>query len=114
MEIDFDWEDIFIQIDESLRNINERINVLERKFENIEDKLINIYTDNKNMEKTLSEIQISSKNMDSHIGFIESIYSIFKSPFRRFIKWYYRNDPEGSEEKIQRLEYYPSEKSNTN
>jgi archaellum component FlaC len=113
MEIDIDWGSIFIQIDESLKSINDRINVLEKKFDNIENKLINIYTDNKNMEKTLTELQISSKNMDSHISFVENIYSVFKSPFRRFIRWYYRNDSD-SEEQIRRLEYPSSSGGVTN
>ena len=89
---------IFMQIDETLIKIEERIT-------NLEDRL-------RLIENTLTNIQERSQKMDTHINFVENIYDVFKSPFRCFLSWYYRNDS-NNQDKIKKLDY-PNTKDKIN
>ena len=100
MEIDFDFTElckIFMQIDETLTKIEETLTKVDQRITILEERLDSI-------ENNLTDIQMSSKNMDNHISFVENLYEVFKSPFRRFISWYYRNDY-NREKKIKNLDY---------
>mgnify|MGYP001022505183 CR=1 FL=1 len=76
-------EDTYIII-QQLQIINNKLDELRVEMKTLKDQVEHI-------DHKLNVVNSSCKNMDEHIGFVENIYDIVKSPFQKVLTYYYKD-----------------------
>lgn len=68
-----------------MTNIHETTNILKE----ILSEIHNLKSEINTIHQELAEISKSTSNMDNHISFVESVWSIVKTPFSYGLQLYY-------------------------
>jgi|LakMenEpi03Aug12_release.lakeMendotaPanAssembly.Ray.scaffolds.fasta_scaffold12435_2 hypothetical protein len=81
---------------QQLQIINNKLDELKVEMKTLKDQVE--HTDHK-----LNIVNSSCKNMDEHIGFVENIYDIVKSPFQKVLTYYYTDTDSKKLEDVKRI-----------
>jgi chromosome segregation ATPase len=82
-------KDQLLLINNKLDTLTIDINILKEQLNNLDVKI--------------NAVNSSCKNMDEHIGFVENVYDVVKSPFQKVLNYYYKDSDSKQLSEVKRI-----------
>lgn len=73
----------------SSNKLSDKTDYIIQQLSIVNDKLDRLHIEMETLNEKLNSVNSSCKNMDEHIGFVENVYDVVKSPFQKVLTYYY-------------------------